>query len=90
MIVYAVVFIILFPDFKDKAMEDARKNMQAKNLSEEQADKAIEISRKFFMTIVISVTLLGYLFCGLIASLIGAAITKKNPDNFQQQIDQTG
>jgi len=27
---------------------------------------------------------------GVIASLIGAAITKKNPNNFQQQIDQLG
>ena len=88
MIVYVVAFILLFPEFKDKAMEEARKNMNSKNLSEEQMDKAIEISRKFFMTFLIAGTLIGYLILGAIASLIGAAVTKKNPNNFQQQIDQ--
>ena len=90
MIIFGVVFLMLFPEMKDKAMEEARKNMQSKNLSEEQTDKAIEITRKFFMVFVIGGTLIGYLFFGAIASLIGAAITKKNPNNFQQQTDQIG
>jgi len=90
MIVFVVAFILLFPEFKEKAMEEARKNMQSQNLSDEQMDKAIEISRKFFMTFVIGFTLIGYLICGAIASLIGAAITKKNPNNFQQQTGQIG
>ncbi len=90
MIIYVVVFILLFPEFKDTAIEEARKNMQSKNLSEEQMDKAIEISRKFFLTFAILGTLVGYMLSGIVASLIGAAITKKNPANtFQQQIDQT-
>ncbi|MEO6330546.1 MAG: DUF4199 domain-containing protein [Ginsengibacter sp.] len=88
MIIYTVVFIVFFPEFKEKAMDEARKNMQVKNLPDEQIDKAIDISRKFFMTFVIGFTLLMYLFCGVIASLIGAAITKKNPNTFQHQTDQ--
>ena len=88
MLIYVVVFILLFPEFKDKAMEEARKNMQSKNLTEEQMDKTIEISRKFFMTFLIGATLIGYLFFGVIASLIGAAITKKDPNNLHRQIDQ--
>jgi uncharacterized membrane protein len=84
MILYVVIFILLFPEFKDKAMEEARKNMQSKNLSEEQMNQAIEVSRKFFMTFLILGTLVGYILFGVIASLIGAAITKKNPDTFQQ------
>lgn len=88
MVIYVVVFILLFPEFKDKAMEEARKNMNSKNLSEEQMDKAIEISRKFFMTFLIAGTLIGYLILGAVASLIGAAVTKKNPNNFHQQTDQ--
>ena len=90
MIIYVVAFILLFPEFKDKAMDEARKNMQSKKISEEQMDKAIEISQKFFTTFLIAGTLVGYLILGVIASLIGAAITKKNPNNFQQQIDQIG
>ena len=90
MIIFGVVFLMLFPEMKDKAMEEARKGMQAKNLSEEQMDKAIEITRKFFMVFVIGGTLVGYLFFGAVASLIGAAITKKNPTNFQEQTGQIG
>lgn len=90
MIIFVVVFILLFPEFKDKAMEEARKNMHSNNLSEEQKDKYIEIGSKFFMTFAILGTLVWYIFLGAIASLIGAAITKKNPNNFQQQIDQIG
>jgi len=88
MIIYVVIFILLFPEFKDKAMEEARKNMQEKNLSEEQMDKAVEITQKFFTTFLIAGTLFGYIILGAIASLIGAAITKKNPNNFQAQTDQ--
>jgi len=62
--------------------------MQNKNLTEEQMDKAIEISRNFFMVFLIAGTLVGYLAFGAIASLIGAAVTKKNPNNFQQQTEQ--
>jgi hypothetical protein len=89
MIVYVIAFILVFPEFKDKAMEVARKNMQSKNLSEEQIDTALGWSRKFFTTFLIAGTLVGYLVFGAIASLIGAAVTKKNPVGFQQQIDQT-
>ena len=85
MIIYVVIFVTLFPEFKDQAMEEARKNMQAKNLSEEQMNTAIDISRKFFMVFLIGGTLIGYLLIGAIASVIGAAVTKKTPNNLQQQ-----
>jgi hypothetical protein len=80
----------VFPEFKDKAMDEARKSMNAKNnLSEEQIEKAIDITRKFFMVFLIGGALLGYLLFGAIASLIGAAITKKDPQPFQD-INQIG
>lgn len=88
MVVYVVIFILLFPEVKDKALEEARKGMQARNLTEEQTNQALDITRRFFMTFLIGATLIGYLFFGAIASLIGAAVTKKEPANFQQQIDQ--
>ncbi len=79
----------VFPEFKDKAMDEARKGMTTKNLSEEQIEKAIDITRKFFMVFLIGGALLGYLLFGAIASLIGAAITKKDPQPFQD-INQIG
>lgn len=84
MIIYVVVFFLLFPEAKDKAMDEARKSMESKNIPEEQINQGIEMTRKFFMPFLIGATLIGYLLFGAVASLIGAAITKKNPNNFPQ------
>jgi hypothetical protein len=89
MIVFLVVFISVFPDFKEKAMEEARKSMATKNMSEEQVEKAMEMTRKSFMVFVIGFALLSYLLSGAIASLIGAAITKKDPQPLQD-LNQIG
>ena len=90
MIFYIVIFMALFPEFKEKAFEEARKGMQGKNLTEEQIDKGIEFTKRFFTVLLIAGSLLYYLILGAIAALIGAAITKKNPNTFQQDINQIG
>ncbi|HET7118446.1 MAG TPA: DUF4199 domain-containing protein [Hanamia sp.] len=80
MVIFAAIFISIFPDIKEKAMEVARKSMEAKgNLSPDQITQALGITQKFFMVIVLVSALVGYLFFGAIASLIGAGITKKDP-----------
>ncbi|HUZ58904.1 MAG TPA: DUF4199 domain-containing protein [Hanamia sp.] len=80
MVIFTVIFIYLFPDIKEKGMEAARKSMEAKgNLTSEQITQALVYTQKFFMVIVIISALLGYLFLGAIASLIGAGVTKKDP-----------
>ena len=79
MVIFTVILILLFPDIKEKGMEVARNKMEAKgNLTSEQITQALSITQKFFMIIVIVSSLLGYLFFGAIASLIGAGITKKD------------
>jgi drug/metabolite transporter (DMT)-like permease len=89
MIIYLVIFIALFPDFKEKMLEQTRAGMrQNDKMTEEQITQAMEISRKFFMVGIIGFTLLGYLFVGAIASLIGAAITKKQPNKFVADTNQ--
>jgi small-conductance mechanosensitive channel len=90
MIFYVVIFMALFPEFKEKAFEEARKGMESKNLTEEQIDKGLEFTKKFFTVLLIGGTLVYYLFIGAIAALIGAAITKKNPESFQHDINQIG
>ena len=90
MIFYIVIFMSIFPEFKEKAFEEARKGMENKNLSEEQMDKALDITKRFFTVLLIGGTLVYYLFMGVISALIGAAITKKNPDSFQHDINQIG
>jgi hypothetical protein len=80
MIVYIVVFVNLFPEFKEKAIEEARKAMNERpNTSEEQKAQAIEMTQKLFMVFLVGGTLIYNIVVGAIASLIGAAVTKKNP-----------
>ncbi len=80
MIVYIVIFVYLFPDVREKAMDAARTRMQSQGkMTQEQINQAINITKKFFMVFLIGATLLGYLIFGALASLIGAGITKKNP-----------
>lgn len=80
MVIYLIVFIVLFPEFKEKGIEQARIGMQKnKELTEEQISKGLEITKKFFMVFVIGGSLIVYLIFGSLASLVGAAITKKEP-----------
>ncbi len=91
MIIFMIVFIFVFPDFKEKAMDQARKSMVEQNkLTEEQISQALDISRKFFTVFLIGGTLLGYLIFGAIAALIGAAVTKKQPNQFAGDIHTIG
>lgn len=89
MIAFLVIFMTMFPEFKEKAMEEAKKKMSSKDVSQEQVEKALEITKKYFMVLLIGGALLGYLLFGAIASLIGAAVTKKDPRPFED-INQIG
>lgn len=72
---------IIFPEMKDKAMEVARKQMEANgDLNESSIDQALEMTRKFFVPFLIAGMLVGSLIIGAVGSLIGAAIAKKNPN----------
>jgi hypothetical protein len=89
MIVFLVVFMTIFPEFKEKAMEEAKKGMAQKNMSEEQMEQGINMTKKFFMVFLVGGALLSYLLFGAIASVIGAAITKKDPRPLED-INQMG
>jgi hypothetical protein len=91
MIIYIIIFVVLFPEFKEKAIVEARRSMQAKgNITEEQINAGLEMTKKFFMVFLVGGTLVGYLFFGTIAALIGAAVTKKDPNNFAGDINEIG
>jgi hypothetical protein len=80
MVIYMVVFVWLFPDFKEKVIDEARKAMnERENTSDEQKAQAIEMTKKLFMVFVVGGTLIYNIIVGAIASLIGAAVAKKNP-----------
>ena len=89
MILFFLVLIFAFPEFKTDAMEASRKAMaKSEGITQEQINQAMEISAKFFTVFLIGGTMLGYLFFGAIAALIGAGITKKDPTRIAADISQ--
>ncbi|MDP1845040.1 MAG: DUF4199 domain-containing protein, partial [Sediminibacterium sp.] len=86
-IVYTYISIkFLFPEMIDKSLEQARVEMEKNNnLSESDINNGIEMTKKFFLPFAIGGILLAFAFIGAIGSLIGAAVTKKNPQTpFEQ------
>jgi hypothetical protein len=90
---FSIIFVILsiyliFPDTKDIVLEQSRKQMEEKgNLSEENINAALDITRKLFFPFAIGGALIGTIIIGTIGSLIGAAVAKKNPESsFENQL----
>ncbi|MEO6638268.1 MAG: DUF4199 domain-containing protein [Ginsengibacter sp.] len=89
MIIYLVIFMLLFPEFKERAMEQARAQMEkGGKMNADQINQAITLTRKFFMAFAIGGTLIGLLIFGSLASLVGAAITKKDLRPLTDDINQ--
>ena len=79
-IAFTVAFFLIFPEMVEKQMQQAREEMERQpNLTDDQMDTAMNISRNFFWPIAIGSIMFLYLLMGVFASLIGAAVTKKNP-----------
>jgi amino acid transporter len=85
-IIFLVIFFLIFPDMKEKTFEVARQKMEENpNITEDQIEQGLEWTRKLFWVFVIAGTMFALLITGVIASLIGAAITKKRPHNPLEQ-----
>jgi hypothetical protein len=79
MIVYMIAFVYLVPAFKEKALDEAAKAISKQDISDDQKQSALEMTKKMFMVVIIGGTLLSNIILGAISALIGAAIAKKNP-----------
>lgn len=89
MVIFMLVFNFAFPEVKEIFFDKAREDMLKQGtMSEEQIQQGLEITRKFFMVFTIGGTLIGYLFFGTLAALVGAAITKKQPAALNHDINQ--
>lgn len=79
-IIFTAIFFIAFPEFKEQALEEGRKKAEeSSNQSEEQIEQGMKTFGRLFLPIVLGSILVIYAIIGVIASLIGAAITKKKP-----------
>ena len=79
-IVFTVLMFVLFPEFKEEAIQKARIQMENDpKLSADTIEKALTLTKKFFIPFAIGGVLIVYAIVGLIASVLGAAVAKKNP-----------
>lgn len=81
MIIYSILMLtVISPELKEQAIQQAYSKMvKDGKLSVDTIEKSLQLVKKFFIPLTIGTMLLIYAFIGLIASLIGAAVTKKNP-----------
>lgn len=87
-ILFTVIFFLAFPAIKEKALEIVQNEMEkGGKLSDEQIEQGLALARKFFYVFTIGALIFFYMLVGTIASLIGAAITKKDPKGpFENQL----
>lgn len=90
--IYTILSIkVLFPDMLNVIIEQAKENMRKQpNVTDEQIDKGIDFMKNNFMTFAIAGIVLIFGIVGLISSLIGAAVAKKNPQDPFSQVNKTG
>ena len=89
MVLYTLISIfVLFPETRGLYLEMIRKQMEEQgNVSQDAIEKGLEVTRRFFFPFVLAGTIFGTGFFGAIASLLGAAFTKKRPQSpFENQI----
>ena len=90
-VLYTVLALyVLFPDMVDKIIELSRTEMlKNPKLTDEMIEQGIAMTKKLFLPFAIAGAIFGTGFLGAIASLIGAAVAKKNPvDSFKQDTAQ--
>ncbi len=88
-LIYTVLaFNVLFPDMVDKSIEMSRQKLEASGkLSDRQIDQQLTMMKDHFTLFAVVGVIIGFAVLGLISSLIGAAVAKKNPkDPFNQPI----
>lgn len=83
-----VAFKVLFPDIQERIMEMQMEQMEKSGMDSDKIEQAQEMMTKFFWPFLILGVIFGNLVIGCIASLIGAAVSKKNKVNPMNQFPQ--
>lgn len=80
MVLWTVIMFMIFPGMETRMLDKAHENMMANGkVSEEQVEKGMAMTRKYFKVFLAAGALFGSLIEGVIFSLIAAAIAKKKP-----------
>lgn len=78
-LVFLIAFVLLVPSFKDTMLEARRAAMVQRGIPADVIEKGMAMAKKSFTVITIGGGLLINLILGVIAALIGAAISPKSP-----------
>ena len=89
-IAFSILFYLIFPEYKDQLLDLTKQNALKNTTPDnrEQVEKGIEMFQKFFWVGMIAGILISFAILGVIGSLIGAAIAKKEPDTFKGDLNQ--
>jgi hypothetical protein len=82
MILYTILSGVIFPDVKEKVMENARMealNNPNPNATPEQIEQGMKLFENNYTLFLIFGLSFWYLISGVIAALIGAGVAKKEP-----------
>ncbi len=80
MILYTLLSGVLFPEIKEKIIEAARTAaLKQPGANEDQIGQGMNMFAKNYNLFIILGILFWYLIMGVVSSLIGAAVTRKNP-----------
>jgi uncharacterized membrane protein YciS (DUF1049 family) len=89
MVVYSLLsFNLIFPEIVDQILTKTRTDLQAAGkMTDDQIDTSVAMTKKFLQPVPLSIfVFLATLFFNTIASLLGAAFTKKtDPDVFENK-----
>lgn len=87
--VYTFIAIkFLFPEMLDKIIEISRKKMEENpKMTDEMIEQGITMTKKYFLPFAIGGSIIGTAFIGAIGGLLGAAISKKNSNPFENGVN---
>src|SRR3954447_1070542 len=86
--IFTLIFLFIFPDIKTQFLNFQREQFeQNAQFSDDQRERMLSGLGNYFTLIMLGGGLFGNLIIGLVASLIGAAVAKKNPQSpFEQNL----
>ena len=84
-VVYLVVLSLAVPDVKQMALDGTRAQLERAKATDAEIDKVMGLTSRNFWVLLIGTSVFFFAFIGAIGSLIGAAITKKEPKDSSSQ-----
>lgn len=78
MLAWAIIAILVFPEMKEKSLEATQQQLVKQKMSAEKIEETMTMTRDKYTLLTVMVVMFSNLFYGVVFSLIGAAITKKN------------